>query len=290
MDKLALVILISMAILVSSCSPIVPGSAAAGPAAPRAGDSALATVKINVPSVAPFVVMDKGGGAAKALGSKLFMGATKVHFAIYDGWYSNLRGSWDIEKSIGSDRWNPASTEISIFMPTGYFTYLVDIYNSNVDPSNPTAHYQFNDYNGWSNSSAGFRVALEGPNTLSVTVTPTTITRISASASTLLYEATENFSLNRYGEAWFIFTARTETLNVKCTTSAGDADIYIFEPSDYSLVGSSTLADLALDSVSLTQAVNTYHDFIIGVWGFQPGTTYSLLIEEPQASGSVTIN
>jgi len=269
-----------LALVLSACSPLLVRDVE------PSGEQAHFT--LSIPAIAPFVVMDKGGASARAT-PRLYMAATSVSIRIYDGWFSGLRGSWDFPLTITPEKEYSATETFDLTMPTGYFMAWVRVYNSNASDT-PTAEWN-SEYYSWADSSGGWTVTLAGPNEFDVCVSPTTITRIDPNVDTARYETQGPFDLNQYGEAWFVFDNRTVTTHVDCATTAGDADLYVFDSADHTLVGPpSVLEDLATDSITLTQDANVHHDFIIGIWGYDPDTTYTLTIVEETAGGSVEVH
>jgi len=209
------------------------------------------------------------------------MAASRITFDIYDYPNGNHRGSWvfDLEVDPSKPYVASPSQSFDIQMPTGSFWPHIRVYNENVSDE-PTAQY----IPGWYDSNT-FTVTLEGPNEFSWTVMPNNINRISP--DDLYYTTTPSYFLNQHGEAWFVFDGRTASIDVLCDTISGDADLYVFEPSDLSLLADSTESGISQDLVELNPGTDTHHDYYIGVFGFAAGTEFTLNIGEESAGGTI---
>jgi hypothetical protein len=296
--------ILAIILLAISCTQAGLPAATDGIEAVEAGDQAKANFTLRMPTVAPFIVRDKGEKGSKALGSRLFMGATKVKFTIYDYWsgywwaYFNMRGTWSASSTIAPSSEAMSTIYINIAMPTGTFAPVFEVFNENVSSGTPVAAYY--------SRGETITVSLPGPNNFTFVLNPTNIAALPCNPAAVgtypeypppLTEAP--LHLKQHGEAWFSFTSRSEVSYITCRSYTGDADIYIFDASTYSLVTYSTLATsteqtiLDRDTDDVPDNENTAKDYIIGVWAygeetFEEGVDFTLEITEQVANGSAT--
>jgi len=268
---------------------------------PSTSDTAVKTTfTLSLPSVARYVVTDKSGAASRTADSRLFMGATKVVFEIWesDTWYETMRGQWTSTVPVALSHNSPASHSLSFTMPTGRYLPKVRVYNDYVSTDYLAAEYDYNpNYTNWYyiDHTAGTIVVSLNPaeNNFAFHLTPTNITAIPRNdAVPGAFDETSDIPINFKGEAWFSFENRDGLTDITCTTISGDADLYVFDQATNALLDSSFNAGIIDDVVTIDRgADDTPKIYLIGVWGYDAGgTLYKLLIHESTATGTVIID
>jgi hypothetical protein len=278
--SLTVIVILLSTFLITACSivDVSPPTDTAAQATTQATEpapqpQALATVKLNIPAIAPWVVTSKPGAAARSSAGKAYLGASKVvlelyHCSYYYGWsFVTLLDSFEITQTISTEKLAPQPTTLHVTLPTGTdFGFKVYIYNSNVG----TDHVAYGE-------SDVIAITVGGENTFSVICAPASVESLPADE-----ETPTEWTLAQYGEKWFRFDPVTLTPIIKCTTTAGDADIYIFG-TDNRIAASSALGGTSIDAVEVTPG-----SWLVGVWAFA-ASTFTIECNESSAGATVIV-